>query len=204
MKIIDLIKKACELLSLQKEIELLNSAEIETETELLKNLEINKLFNLSKFSIQELCTNYVPMQAEAQITTANKTYSVGELTNFIRVQNVYKDKKLIKYKLINRKLTFAEDGNYTVKYLTYPEIESVFDDLDFLSHLSPDVLVFGLCAYYCLSKGLFDDFKIYNEKYIERAESIKNLKIIDLPQRRWQWRKELKLKNLIITIQTMA
>lgn len=186
MKIIDLLKKAAELLSLQKEVELLNAAEVENETELMKNPEISKLFNLSKFSIQELCTNYVPMQAEAEITTKNKIYSVGELTNFIRVQNIYKDQKLVRYKLINRKLTFEEDGVYTVKYLTYPEIESVFDSLDFLSHLSPDVLVFGLCAYYCLSKGLFDDFKIYNEKYIDRAESIKNLKIINLPQRRWQ------------------
>ena len=33
MKIIDLVKKACELLSLQNEIELLNTAEIENESE---------------------------------------------------------------------------------------------------------------------------------------------------------------------------
>ncbi len=186
MKIIDLLKRACELLSLQNEIELLNSAEIESETELLKNQEISKLFNLSKFSIQELCTNYVPLQTKAEITTKDKIFSVGDLTNFIRVQNVYKNDKLINYKLINRKLNFTEDGNYTVVYLTYPEINSLFDDLDFFSHLSPDCLVFGLCAYYCLAKGLFDDFKIYNEKYVDRAESIKSLKVINLPQRRWQ------------------
>lgn len=186
MKIIDLLKRACELLSLQNEIELLNTAQIENESELLKNQEISKLFNLSKFSIQELCTNYIPVQAEQKITTANKTFSVGELTNFIRVQNVYLNGELVKYKLINRKLNFEKDGTYLVKYLTYPEIESLFDNLDFLSNLSPDALVFGLCAYYCLARGLFDDFKIYNEKYVERAESIKNLKIINLPQRRWQ------------------
>lgn len=186
MKIVDLIKKACELLSLQQEIDLLNTAQVENESELLKNQEIGKLFNLSKFSIQELCTNYIPLQAEAEIVTKNKTYSVGELKNFIRVQNVCKNNKAVSYKLINRKLTFNEDGEYVVKYLTYPEIESLFDDLDFLSNLSPDAMVFGLCAYYCLSKGLFDDFKIFNEKYVDRAESIKNLKIINLPQRRWQ------------------
>lgn len=185
MKIIDLIKRACELLSLQKEIDLIDS-QPEGEQELLKDAEINKLFNLSKFSIQELCTNYVPMQTEREITTANKIFAVGELKNFIRLQNVYQEGKLVNCKLINRKLHFLQDGSYTVKYLTYPDITSLFDELDFLSHLSPDCLVFGLCAYYCLSKGLFDDFKIYNEKYIDRAESIKNLKIINLPQRRWQ------------------
>ena len=185
MKIIDIIKKACELLSLENEIELLNSY-TDDDSELMKNKEIVKLFNLSKFSIQELCTSYVPVQAEQQISTTDKAFSVGELANFIRVQNVYKDGQIVRHKLINRKLILDEDGTYLVKYLTYPEITSISDSLNFLSHLSPDVLVFGLCAYYCLSKGLFDDFKIYNEKYVERAESIKNLKIIDLPQRRWR------------------
>ena len=99
---------------------------------------------------------------------------------------VFKKDKKIKFKQINRKLVFAEDGTYLAKYLTYPTISSVFDDLSFITNLNPDVLVFGLVSYYCLSNGLFDEFKMYNDTYTEKAESIKALKTIELPQRRWQ------------------
>lgn len=186
MKIIDIIKHSAELLNLDDEVGLMENATQEKETELLKNAEIKKLFNLLKFSVQELCSNYLPVITEQEFTTEDKSYLVANFSNFIRMQAVYNKDKTIKFKQINRKLVFKQDGTFLAKYYTYPEISSMFDDLGFITSLNPDVLVFGLVSYYCLSKGLFDEFKLYNNTYIEKAESIKALKIIELPQRRWQ------------------
>ena len=185
MQIIEILKHSAEILSLTEENEILQSATVTNEQEILKNAEILKLFNLLKLCLQELCTQYIPVVTSVEITTQNKKYPVSSLTNFIRVQNIHKNDRLIKHKLVNRNLVFNEDGVYTISYLTYPEINSIFEDLDYFKYLGIDVIVNGLCAYYSISKGMFDDFKIFNDAYKDKANSIKNLKIIELPARRW-------------------
>ena len=186
MKIIDIIKNSAELLGLINEYQILTNTTSESENTALENAEIKKLFNLIKFSIQELCTHYVPVCTSLTIAITNKKYPLSSLNNFIRVNNVFKNGQPIKFKIINRNLEFNEDGEYTVNYMTYTEINSMFDDIDFLSNFSPDVMVFGLCSYYCLSSGMFDDFDSFYDKYISKAESLKNLKIFELPARRWE------------------
>ncbi len=182
MKVKNLLANASELLGLEAECALLE----QDGEDLLNNEEIKKLFNLSKLAIREICSNYLPISSEEKIKVENGSFSLANLKNFIRVNSVSKNGKSHGYKIISKKLILNEDGEYIVNYQTYPEITSPQDDLDFLYPLNFEVLVFGLCAYYCLSKGLFDDFKIYHEKYQERAESVKSLKIIDVPMRRWE------------------
>jgi len=55
-----------------------------------------------------------------------------------------------------------------------------------LSNVNIDVLVFGLCAYYSLSHGMFEEFTQFHNLYIERAENLKQLKIFSLPSRRFE------------------
>ena len=99
---------------------------------------------------------------------------------------VKKENVAVPYKIINRNLTFENNGNYEVCYYSYPEIESLFEEVDFLQKLNGDVIIFGLCSYFCLSKGLFEDFHELHDKYIERAECLKDMKIFTLPQRSWE------------------
>lgn len=186
MKILDIIKNSAELLGLNNERDLLDNATTSAEENLLENLEIKKLFNLIKFSIQELCTHYIPVFTRQEISTTNKKFALSNLNNFIRVNNVYKDDKPIKFKIINRNLEFSENGIYTVKYTTYPAVNSIFDDIDFLANFGLDVICFGLCAYYCLANGMFQDFESFHNSYISKAESIKDLRIFELPARRWE------------------
>ena len=65
-------------------------------------------------------------------------------------------------------------------------ITSIFAKVDFVETVSPEVLVLGLCAYYSLSKGMFEDFKEYHDEYAARAGEIKELKIFSTPARRWE------------------
>ena len=186
MKIIEIIKHSAELLGLDNERDLLEAGSSSTEDSLLENKEIKKLFNLIKFSIQELCTHYVPVCTSQEISTTNKRYPLSNLNNYVRLINVSKDGQTVKFKIINRNLEFSEDSTYTVNYMTYPTIDSMYDEIDFLSNFSSDALVFGLCAYYCLTSGMFEDFDSFYDKYITKAESLKDLKIFELPARRWE------------------
>lgn len=194
MKIIDILQQSAELLGLTETAKKLSAALPEAENELLADEEIFTLFNLSRFSIQELCTNYVPVATSEKISTYNKCFEINKLTNFIRIQNIYKGEELVNFKVINRCIQFEEDGEYTIQYATFPEIESLFEEIDFLSNFSPDIAVLGLAAYYSLSKGLFDEFQIFHQQYIDKAESVKTLKMFNMPQRRWEWELSKELK----------
>lgn len=186
MKIVDILKQSAELLALTKEVALLSTATIDNQQELLKNEEINSLFNLVKYSIQELCTNYIPLINTMQFQTLNNKYALSNFQNYIRVRNIYKNGVQVTFKIVNRCLVMEEDGCYVLEYETYPEIVSLFDELDFLTNFSPDVIVLGLTSYYSLSRGLFEEFNTMHEQYVEKAESLRELKIFNTPQRRWE------------------
>lgn len=186
MQIIDILTDSAQVLGLNDECDLLRSATSENQETVLLDSNIKELFHLVKFSIQELCSNYVPIANMQEIQVDNLTFELKNLTNFIKLKKIFKGEEKAEYKLLNRTIHFKENGVYQVYYETYPNITSLFDEVDFLSHLSPDVIVFGLCSYYCLSKGLFEDFNLFHEKYIEKAESLKDLKTFFLPTRRWE------------------
>ena len=187
MKIIDIIKDSATLLGLNQDRAVLEAMTSENEIEMLaENENVSSLFNLIKYSIRELCTNYVPVSTSVTIKSSDKKISLASLVNFIRIQNVFKNEQAVKFKILNRNIVLEEDGEYDVNYATYPEIESIFDEIDFLANFSPDVIVFGLCAYYSLAHGMFDEFEDLHEKYVEKAESLKNLKIFEIPCRRWE------------------
>ena len=187
MKIVDILLNSATLLGLTEDALVLESMTDEMETQVLSEREnIKSLNNLVKFSIRELCTNYVPMIEEVTIKTTNKTYPLSSLENYIRVQNVFENKEMVKFKIINRNLVFEHDGEYVVNYATYPTIVSMFEEIGYLQNLSPDAIVFGLCAYYSLAHGMFDEFQEFHDKYISKAESLKCLRNFDLPCRRWE------------------
>ena len=93
---------------------------------------------------------------------------------------------MVKFKVVNRNLIVEQDGKYTVRFASYPDITSMFNTIDFLNNLSPDVVVMGLCAYYAIAHGMFKEFETFHEKYIEKASALKELKTFELPLRRWE------------------
>jgi len=186
MKIIDVLKHCVQLLGLNEALAELNNATEENEAEILQNEEINRLINLCALSIQELCSNYVSVYVEEEIETEDKQIPISKLNNFIRIVNITNQGTKVKYKVLNRNLVLEEDGIYVVKYCTYPEIKSLFDEIDFLSNFNPDVITMAVCAYFAISHGMFEEFNLYHEKYIEKALTLKELRIFELPLRRWE------------------
>lgn len=186
MKIIDIINQSANLLNLVEAKDVLDKAMPEHEAELLNNNDVATLFNLIKFSIQELCSNYVPFAVSETVNTTNCKYFLSDLKNYIRLNEIKRCGQDVKHKIVNRCIQFEEDGEYQIYYMSYPEIHSMFEEFDFLTTLNPDVVVYGLCAYFSLANGLFEEFKGYHEIYIEKAENLKELKVFTMPQRSWQ------------------
>jgi len=186
MKIIDIVKQTAELLAMPEEISVLNTATEENEAEVLFNSEIHSLFTLFKYSLQELCTNYIPIVNVVDVEIQNNYYPVSNLNNFIKIESVNKNGNPVNFKILNRSIYVKESGLHSIKYATYPNVNSLFEEIDYFSNLSPDVLVLGLAAYYSLSRGRFEEFEIFHENYLEKAESLKEIKNFCIPQRRWE------------------
>ena len=187
MKIIDILTDSAILLGLDNEVEILKSATEDIESSILcEHEKINKLFNLCKYSTRELCTNYIPVIVEVKLNSINCQIAISNLENFIRIQSVKKNGELLKFKVINRNIVLEEDGEYEVLYESYPTISSMFQEIDFLENFSPDVLVLGLCAYFSIAYGMFDEFQDFYDKYQTKAESLKQLHNFNLPIRRWE------------------
>lgn len=187
MQIKDIIKESADLLGLNEISALVDSATEETEATVLNNAEVSKLYKLLKFSIQELCSNYVAVATANQLVVTGGTKPLNELDNFIRLIGVFdQEDKPVKYKIQNRALVIDKDGTYTIKYTTYPVVESLFDDVDYFAKFSPDVMIFGLCSYYCLANGMFEDFEHFHTRYTQIAEGLKRLRVFDLPKRCWE------------------
>ena len=186
MEVIDIIKQSIHLLSLNEYYDVVDKASKESEEEILKNEEIKKLLNITNLVLNDLCTNYFPIVNKQIVNITNKNYPIKNLINFYKIKNVKKNNMVENYKIISKDIVVENEGEYEINYYYLPQVNSLFDELDFLSTLSPEVLVYGLCAFYCLSIGLFDEFKIYNDKYKTRAEAIKNLKVFELPKRKWE------------------
>lgn len=202
MKVIDILSEACSLLGLTEELKSLQnlkfqhenlSPELSEETEnnlseeeILKNDYVNKLFILLKFSLRELCTNYLNVTTLKEVESKNNQIEISSLNNYIRLQQVTKNNKLVKTKLIGNIIYLPENGKFSVNYFTFPTITSVFDNISNLGIHNFDVIITGLCAYFCLAYGRFDEFNNFHNQYAERAESLKTLKNFTLPSRRWE------------------
>ena len=190
MKIIDILKQSCEMLGLFDQVKLLDAATETTEQETLKDEELNSLINLFRYSIQELCSNYIPIITVEEMVEKSPKYEISLLKNYIRIQGIYKNETPVRYKIINRCIFFEESDKYSIHYETYPEINSMFEEINYLDNFSPDVLVFGLASYYTLSRGRFDEFEMFHNEYVQKAESLRGLKSFKLPQRRWEWKQK--------------
>ena len=186
MKVIDILKESAELLGLAKQATLLNEQDETKEPEIMQDQEVATLMNLFRFSTRELCTNYIPVTTIKTIKTVDNKFPINELTNYVRIVKVMQNGQPVATKILNRNLVFVLDGEYEVEYCAYPEINSIFEEIDFLPTFNADVLIYGLCAYFSIARGMFEEFENYHENYKNKAESIRALKTFVMPQRRWE------------------
>ena len=186
MRVIDIIRQSAELLGLVDLVDIIDQENEELMAGTIENADLDKLFSLSKFAMQELCTNYCPILRRQEFTTIDKKYPTKSLNNYIRLVNVKKGDSICEYKIYNREMTLAEDGTYIAEYMSYCVVDNVFDEIDFLDRFSPDVMVFAVCSYYSVAHGMFEQFEDFHERYVDKANSLKELRAGLMPMRKWE------------------
>lgn len=190
MTALELIKKGAILLNVKEilEDESLNNVTINNQANCLdNNFALNRFFEILKIMLNDIASEYVPIIKEKNFISTDKTIDLSSIENFLKVCSVSIDKVPVKYKLVNKNVVTNFDGVFTVKYMVYPQIETLLDEVEVFDRgISIDLLVYGMLSLYCLAVGLTDEFEIYNNIYTEKLSAIKNLKVIEMPCRRWQ------------------
>lgn len=159
--------------------------DLESEDVVLTD-EVETLFDLTRVAIQEYCTNYAPVIDATKVNIVGGKYPVSNLTNFLRLKRLSYQGRDVRPKVVQRNIVVEQDGEYEVEYYTYPNITSVKDELDFLSNFSPDALISSTCAYWAVSHGQYQDFNRFHADYIDKASAIKDLRVFNIPKRRWE------------------
>lgn len=186
MIIKDILADSAMLLGLTTEADAINHASLEEEMEAVNTGEVRNLINILKLTLREVCIHYVPYVKSQTISTTNRQIHLSILTNFISMKGAYRKGEKVKCRMLDRLLTFEEDGEYTIEYLSYPTTVSLFEEITFLDNCSPTMLVYGVSAYYSLSKGLFEEFESFYDKFKNFAELSRERNCFNLPMRRWE------------------
>lgn len=190
MKALDIIKKSAVLLNEKKILDdeailSLNSA---NESSVLdNNFTLNRMLEILRIVLTELSCDYVQIVKEKTCTASNLEISLSNFDNLFKVLEVRKEGIKLPFKIDNNAIIVKYNGEYQVKYLVSPVVESVLDEVDvFNGMVSYDLFVYGLTAMYCLAIGLFDEFNIYNSIYEQKLSALKTLKVITMPMRSWE------------------
>jgi len=190
MTALELIKKGAILLNVKEilEDENLNNVTLSNQEECLdNNFALNRFFEILKIMLDDIASEYVPIVKEQTFISTDKVIDFSNIENFLKVCSVSIDKVPVKYRISNKCIITNFDGVFNVKYMISPKVETLLDEVEVFDRgISVDLLVYGMLSLYCLAIGLTDEFEIYNNIYSEKLSAIKNLKVIDMPCRRWE------------------
>ena len=188
MIILDLIKKSATMLNIKEILDdtsLDNTGSLQLDTIYKKNPTLKRMFEFATLTINEVCS-YMPNEVEKICKSDNKQIPLKRLSDLIKIVSIKNKDGYVKYSIIDDNIVLENDGEYSVLYYKRPLTQDVLDVVETCGgKISEDVFLFGLNAYYCLANGLYAEYNVYNNQYIERLSRIKNLKLFSMPCRRW-------------------
>ena len=153
-------------------------------------LEVNKILKAINNVIEQLSFNFLNFKTQETVLIEDKNFDLGLLSHkLLKVCS-------LKIKSNNKKLKFEIDGNYIktdfdgyvdIEYFYVPnKVMNLNDKILIDSKISESVFVLGVIAEYCFINGLFDDAKVWEEKFLKELNKvIKFNKNFYLPKRGW-------------------
>lgn len=188
MTILDLIKKTSIIFNIQ---EILNDSSLDaitnnTQTVFLNNNEkLNRMFELCKVVLSEIYS-YVAKEVEIVANAENNQIDKKLLGSVGKVVSVKKRYGKANYRIKDDYIIVDKDGEYFVKYVVAPDFEYLNNEINTLDGVVNDALLInGLNAYYCLTAGLFEEYNVYNTRYIDGFLNLRNPKLFAMPCRSW-------------------
>lgn len=188
MTILDLIKKTAVIFNVEQVLEDsdLESLTNNTQVDVLNgNEQLNKMFELCKLVLCEVYS-YISKELEVSVQSANGQIDKGLLGEVGKIISVKSQNKRVNFVLDNDTIKVDRDGEYIIKCVVAPNVKYLNNEIDMLNgDITEDVLINGLNAYYCLTAGLFEEYNVYNVRYIDNLSRLKNPKLFAMPCRSW-------------------
>lgn len=189
MTVLELIKKSAIMLNINEVLQDKNIDTITLNNEqavLDNNFALKRLFEFAKVMLNEISTYYLPIIKEVGCVTINKQIALSNFERMARLIGVKNGNGYTKYSIVDEAIQLKEEGEYVVVFNQYPKLTSLLDEVEvFDEFIGEDVLVYGLNSYYCLSAGLFTEFNVYNENYVNKLLKLRGAKLFSMPMRSW-------------------
>ena len=188
MTILDLIKKTAIIFNVDdilRDFDLNNLTNDMQSMVLNNNSQLNRMFELAKVVLSEVYS-YASKEVEVTVNSVDKCISKNMLGAVGRIVWVKNKLGRVNYYLKDNEIVVERDDEYVVKCVVAPDVRFLTNKIDMLNGcISEDLLVSGLNAYHCLTSGLFEEYNVYNSRYIDGFSRIKNPKLFAMPCRSW-------------------
>ena len=188
MTILDLIKRTAVIFDIDdilKDSNLENFTESAQNTILGANDQLNRMFELVKLVLGEVYS-YISKEVEIVVNSIDGCIDKSVLGSVGRIVSVKDQYGSVNYTFKDNGIIVGQAGEYVVKCVIAPNTKYLSDKIDmFNMGISEDLLVNGLNSYYCLTAGLFEEYNVYNARYIDALTRLKNPKLFAMPCRSW-------------------
>jgi len=163
MKIKNIISNVAQVLGLNDVVELV--AEGVSVQQLKGNMNYNLLLRCASLVVANVAANFIESVASQTFMTRDGEIKICKFKHSLQsIRRVVHGGREVDYRLqIDRILVPV--GRVTVTYVFTPAIESGLEENPFV--LSHQALEYGILAEYAFVSGMFNEGKVWNEKFLE-------------------------------------
>lgn len=153
-----------------------------------RNSTLDKVFDLVNLVFGELGSEYMNIISQKTCDSdADGKIDYADLPCFLRATKVFDiDEHKVRFEMFENYLKMEDSGTYTVFYKIKPKFSKIEDENYDEQYFDFDIVVYGVCAFFCLTNALFDEHEIYMNIYKDKLSKISNIRNFYLPSRRWQ------------------
>ena len=137
----------------------------------------------------ELAHNYAPLYRQKTVVSKNGIVSFDQFENLIEIFSLKDgDGKDVGFLYGASGLLCKKDGEFTSIYSTRPTYVDYFGEVVCgLPAIEERIFAYGVCAEYCLRKGMYDDMSIWDSRFKSAlAVATRKKTPLNLKQRSWQ------------------
>ena len=121
----------------------------------------------------ELALDYYTLTKEEQVTSTGKVLFSTLKNAPVRILKVTDEKgQELAYTLFPSYLTVRK-GKAIITYVYTPNKKTMDDDCDFSGKVSARLMAFGVAAEYCMAMGAFEEASLWDKKYKDAIEAIR-------------------------------
>ena len=170
MKIKKIISNVAKILGLDDVVELVeNRASIKTIQE---NVNYSLLLRCTSLIVANISANFVQNVTMQSFDATDGVINLSEFSQPVQsIKQVVVNGRVVDHWLYHDKLVVPK--GYVIVYFTFvPKIETGEEKV--LKSLPNQVLEYGILAEYAFVSGMFNEGKVWNEKFLEMMFGIKN------------------------------